>query len=297
MAFRSQTAAPASGRLAQSLPLLLFLIILGVGSYMGREQIENAIEASGTFIASQFGGGNKAAIAAAGGAAKVEAPKAKVEAPKVEAPKVEAPKVEAPKVEPAKTEAAAQVEVTEEAARGGATTTQPKVITEIDDKGRKLQILDVPIPEDCYPSKHADYAGDGVVWGLGHKQASAADCCAACKEHQKKFATNKPCNVWVWCGDPSGVCWTMDIHSKRSCHMCHGWSLYHTTGDCWLKHQEKWDNNPDLTTSNLEINHKGAFTAEFRAVHKTSPEMVPWVAGLVPIKKQATRRVSRRAGV
>lgn len=39
------------------------------------------------------------------------------------------------------------------------------------------QILDVPIPEDCYPSKHADYAGDGVVWGLGHKQASAADCC------------------------------------------------------------------------------------------------------------------------
>ena len=101
----------------------------------------------------------------------------------------------------------------------------------------------------------------------------------------------------------------------------------HTTGDCWLKHQEKWDNNPDLTTSNLvglavlvqyncpvmthlygiasgahkfrwvgcctiivrtpllvhlnrvpcypqEINHKGAFTAEFRAVHKTSPEMV-----------------------
>lgn len=40
MAFRSQTAAPASGRLAQSLPLLLFLIILGVGSYMGREQIE-----------------------------------------------------------------------------------------------------------------------------------------------------------------------------------------------------------------------------------------------------------------
>ena len=35
--------------------------------------------------------------------------------------------MEAPKVEPAKTEAAAQVEVTEEAARGGATTTQPKV--------------------------------------------------------------------------------------------------------------------------------------------------------------------------
>ncbi len=39
------------------------------------------------------------------------------------------------------------------------------------------QILDVPIPGDCYPSNHADYAGDGVVWGLGHKKASAADCC------------------------------------------------------------------------------------------------------------------------
>ncbi|KAG2432799.1 hypothetical protein HXX76_008533 [Chlamydomonas incerta] len=71
----------------------------------------------------------------------------------------------------------------------------------------------------------------------------------------------------------------------------------HTTGDCWLKHQDKWDNNPDLSKSNLEINHKGAFTADFRAVHKTSPEMVPWVAGVVPIKKAALRRSSRRVGV
>ncbi|KXZ47567.1 hypothetical protein GPECTOR_34g726 [Gonium pectorale] len=139
-----------------------------------------------------------------------------------------------------------------------------------------MQILDVPIPEDCYPQQNADYAGDGVVWGLGHKKASAAECCAACKEHQAKHRDDRPCNVWVWCGDPSGICWTMDIHN-------------HTTGDCWLKHQEKWDNNPDRSKSNLEVNHQGKFSAEFRAVHKTAPELVPWVAGIVPVRKVQRR--------
>ena len=38
------------------------------------------------------------------------------------------------------------------------------------------QILDEPIPEDCHPEQHADYAGIGLSWGLDHKTASAAQC-------------------------------------------------------------------------------------------------------------------------
>jgi len=30
----------------------------------------------------------------------------------------------------------------------------------------------------------------------------------------------------------------------------------HTTGECWLKVQEKWDNNVDMTKSNLMVNHR-----------------------------------------
>lgn len=36
-------------------------------------------------------------------------------------------------------------------------------------------------------------------------------CCAACKA---KAAEG--CNVWVWCGDPSGLCWTPDVWCARS---------------------------------------------------------------------------------
>ena len=36
------------------------------------------------------------------------------------------------------------------------------------------QILDEPIPGDCHPEQHADYAGIGLSWGLDHKTASAA---------------------------------------------------------------------------------------------------------------------------
>ncbi|KAJ9508252.1 hypothetical protein QJQ45_011760 [Haematococcus lacustris] len=74
--------------------------------------------------------------------------------------------------------------------------------------------------------------------------------------------------------DPSGVCWTMDIHN-------------HTTGDCWLKYQAGWDNIVDLKKSNLKVNHQNQFTPAFRKEHKTAPLLVPWVAGLVPQARPA----------
>lgn len=123
-----------------------------------------------------------------------------------------------------------------------------------------IEIYDEPIPSECYPTKNADYDGDAVRWGLGNKASSAAECCRQCKEHKGE----RPCNIWVWCGDPSGECWTMDIHEHR-------------TGDCWLKHQAGLKG--DL--SNLKINHKGAFTQEFKREHKTAPELIPWTAGVI----------------
>jgi hypothetical protein len=125
-----------------------------------------------------------------------------------------------------------------------------------------VEIYDKPIPEDCYAEAHADYDGDAVRWGLGNKASSAAECCQQCKDHKKG---GKPCNIWVWCGDPSGECWTMDIHE-------------HTTGDCWLKHQAGL--KPDR--SNLKINHKGKFSQEFKREHKTAPDLIPWTAGVIP---------------
>ncbi|PNH05196.1 hypothetical protein TSOC_008576, partial [Tetrabaena socialis] len=223
-----------------------------------------------------------AVVAAAATAAAEKAAAEKAAADKAVAEKVAAEKEVADKT------AAVGAAVEEAAAKPDAAVTtvataavESRVLTEVtDQQGRKVQILDAPIPADCYPEQHADYAGDGVVWGLGHKKASAAECCAACKVHQQEN-TNQPCNVWVWCGDPSGICWTMDIHN-------------HTTGDCWLKHQQTWDNNPDLKTTNLVVNHRGKFGADFRITHKTSPEFVPWWAGLVPIKPKAARRRSLR---
>lgn len=140
-------------------------------------------------------------------------------------------------------------------------------ITAVEFQGSKLNIWEEPIPEDCYPEKHADYDGVAVKWGLGHKAESAAECCMKCKLF-KPGPGGQPCNVWVWCGDPSGKCWTMDIHD-------------HTTGDCWLKFQSGWDNKTDLATTNLKVNHRDKFSTEFRNEHKTAPVKVPWTAGLV----------------
>lgn len=309
----------------QALPIAAVLIVMTVALYAGRDQLTGAITASGSFIASQFSGGataaahvaptsspattafkadvHTAATKPATGGATEQSSKAQQAAGTAAAGAADA--TAKPKQDGPGSAAATAATTTNAGAAGGqaqgqagtaaaATTVatavqgnagaaaEPKLITTVDHKGQQVRILDVPIPADCHAQNHADYAGDGVVWGLGNKKASAADCCQACKDHAKTHS-HMPCNVWVWCGDPSGICWTMDIHN-------------HTTGDCWLKHQAKWDNNPDLTQSNLEINHSGKFSAEFRATHKTSPEMVPWVAGLIPGSKPAggqARRLGR----
>ncbi|MEW5315469.1 MAG: hypothetical protein WDW38_006895 [Sanguina aurantia] len=135
----------------------------------------------------------------------------------------------------------------------------PALIVEVVDKGgNKMLILDEPMPEDCYAEQHADYGGDAVMWGLGNKVRSAAECCKQCKEFKPHNRDSlDTCNIWVWCGDPSGVCWTMDIHA-------------HTTGGGWRIELD------------AVVNHRGRFSPEFRREHVTSPELVPWVAGVIP---------------
>jgi len=160
-----------------------------------------------------------------------------------------------------------------------------KVITTVKlSNNQTMEILDEPIPDDCYAEQHGDYDGFAVQWGLGHKARSAAECCRMCKEFKPSDAVGNKCNVWVWCGDPSGVCWTMDIHA-------------HTTGDCWLKWQSGWDNVVDLKATNLKVNHRGRFSQAFRSEHKTAPEFVPWVAGLHPTgdPKPATGKAGGQA--
>lgn len=146
--------------------------------------------------------------------------------------------------------------------------TPTRVIVEVKDNSNKtLKILDAPVPFDCYMEKQADYDGEAVKWGLGNKAVSAADCCQMCKDFAPA-AGGFPCNIWVWCGDPSGECWTPDIHS-------------HKTGDCWLKFQSQWDQNVDKKKSNLAVNSRGKYSEEYRKEHKTAPEYVAWVAGVV----------------
>mmetsp|Transcript_50051 Transcript_50051/g.160158 ORF Transcript_50051/g.160158 Transcript_50051/m.160158 type:complete len:172 (+) Transcript_50051:262-777(+) len=120
----------------------------------------------------------------------------------------------------------------------------------------------------CTWTNHLDLDGEAVVWGMNHKTDSAEECCQRCKDFKPRGG--KPCMMWVWCGDPSGVCWSMDI-----------WN--HTTGECWLKYQEGWDGNPDLDSSNIRINQRGAFAAQFRREHRTAPLMVPWTAGVLAV--------------
>lgn len=73
----------------------------------------------------------------------------------------------------------------------------------------------------------------------------------------------------LWRAGHPGFCWTPDIHN-------------HTTGTCWLKYQEGWDNNVDLSKSNLKANHRGKYSEEFRSIHKTAPVDTQWVAGVIP---------------
>lgn len=62
------------------------------------------------------------------------------------------------------------------------------------------EIVDEPIPDDCHAERDADYDGAGLVWGISHKKASAAQCCQACKFLRADEA-GRYCNVWVWCGE------------------------------------------------------------------------------------------------
>ena len=87
-----------------------------------------------------------------------------------------------------------------------------------------------------------------------------------CQAHTPKARRGwRPCNVWVFCSDPSGQCWSADI-----------WP--HETGECWLKYQHGWDGN----RSTLAVNDRGRFSDRFREQHTTAPQYVPWVAGALP---------------
>ncbi|KAK3264525.1 hypothetical protein CYMTET_26742 [Cymbomonas tetramitiformis] len=107
---------------------------------------------------------------------------------------------------------------------------------------------------DCHGEAHAGYEGHAFTWGMSFKTASAAECCAACKAHQKicgdqddpspvsktffhassmAGSTNcgggtgppayQSCNVFIFCPEP--LCWANDVHN-------------HTFGECWLKFQD-----------------------------------------------------------
>jgi hypothetical protein len=63
--------------------------------------------------------------------------------------------------------------------------------------------------------------GDVVQWGDGHKQLSAASCCAACR-------AKAGCNSWVWCSH---------AHECGASHL-----------DCWLKKRPQPWEDADLLT-------------------------------------------------
>jgi hypothetical protein len=75
----------------------------------------------------------------------------------------------------------------------------------------------------------------------------------------------KLCNVWVFCADPSGNCWSADI-----------WP--HETGECWLKHQRDWDGNQ----STLVVNARGKYSARHRQQHATRRCCLGWQARCPP---------------
>ena len=87
----------------------------------------------------------------------------------------------------------------------------------------------------CHAKPHAGYAGDGaVVWGLGFRLSSAAECCRACQAHAS--ACSRPgsaavswwpdrprltcgrapaCTMWSYCPGSSEVanqCFAFDVH-------------------------------------------------------------------------------------
>ena len=88
--------------------------------------------------------------------------------------------------------------------------------------------------------------------------------------HQAGTRTAQPCNVYVFCPTrPSdgGLCWSNDV-----------WN--HSYGECWLKHQ--------ADPSRPEAGAYGAYPAGYRRKHRTAPEQVQWMSGLLPTGLLAT---------
>mmetsp|Transcript_18669 Transcript_18669/g.56428 ORF Transcript_18669/g.56428 Transcript_18669/m.56428 type:complete len:248 (-) Transcript_18669:199-942(-) len=137
-----------------------------------------------------------------------------------------------------------------------------------DGKGRLVQvpILEEEHPEECHAEDAADYGGNSLVWGLEFKTKSAADCCRFCRDF--KGNDGRLCNTWVWCGSPTGICWSADK-----------WN--HTTGSCWLKAQDGWDEKvgEQRAESNLLVNYRGLYKEDFRAEHPEAPEKVAFTSG------------------
>ena len=109
------------------------------------------------------------------------------------------------------------------------------------------------IDASCHAQAHTDYDGPSLTWGLDYKLPTAQACCNACKQRRAEG-----CNSWIWCPEP--LCWSPDV-----------WN--HTQFECWLKVQK----NP-LSPA---VNFRGSYPREFRREHKTAPEKVQWMAGVL----------------
>jgi cellobiose-specific phosphotransferase system component IIB len=150
-----------------------------------------------------------------------------------------------------------------------------------------------PISHDkCWPNEHSGYDGFALTWGMTFRTASAAECCAACREHSdicSRESSNRStqffntsfgivghcgeapfkedekmvCNIWVYCPPNEkrdGKCWSQDIHD-------------HLEHECWLKYQK--DSTKPISPSS------GRYPNKHLQEHKTSPEIVQWISGAI----------------
>ena len=137
------------------------------------------------------------------------------------------------------------------------------------------------LPAICGAQPRSALGDDGPVltWALGPRgfgTDSAERCCEACRSHAAgdtvEGVRNKDifgrggqkssgrCNVWVWCPHPTR-CWANDIHN-------------HTFGECWLKHQRDPLRAP-------KYNQRGTYSEKMRTHHRTAPEAVQWMSGVL----------------
>lgn len=88
--------------------------------------------------------------------------------------------------------------------------------------GTSLDTQAVHCAAGCHSLARTELHGSVVVWGERHLQPTAAACCDACTAHAARAKSGeKPCNVWVHCGNAERC-------GKR-------------TNQCWLKHaQDLW---------------------------------------------------------